>query len=171
MSRLLRAALESETSNAQTIAMQGPLGAAYTQALNQYLSKEAPPQGAEDTNSEPDEDVNIPALETQAMDAMLLARVAQAVQPVEQPASVLTVYGVSEKEVTAEDVVEVAKLVGADENESAGEVALIIDGDGPQGASGDASAEYVPLVSALESIASSYNVKVYRSLKDFVNDR
>ena len=169
MSRLLRAALENDISAGQTIVMQGPLGAGITQALNQIYSKDGPPEG--EANQVPDGDVNIPALETQAMDAMLLARVAQAVRPVEEPTSVLTVYGVSEKEVTPEDVVEVSKLVGADDRDETDAFALIIDGDGPLGASGDAKADYVPLLAALESIADKYHVRVYRSFKDFVNSR
>jgi hypothetical protein len=177
MSRLFRAALENANSSAQTLVMQGPLGGMITQALNAKFSKEAP-EGDAAAVAEPTEDVNIPALEsfnhaleTQAIDAMMMSRIAQAIAPNPEPASVLTVYGVSEKETTPEDVVEVAKLVGADDTPENQEFALIIDGNGPQGASADATVEYAPLNQALESIAQRYNVPVFRNFRDFVQHR
>lgn len=162
MSSLLRRAMESEAAQVEekTIEMKGPLAAVYTEALNQAYAKSDNP------------DADTPALESQAIDAMIAQSLARYTSPDEQEAAAVTVYGVAEADVSEQTVVDVAQeLTSKDEG---GEFFLIIDATNPSSNGDNSSApteEFVRLDAALECMVQSFGGKVYRSLADFAKGR
>lgn len=158
MSSLLRRAMESEAAKVEekTVEMKGPLAAVYTEALNQAYAKSENPEA------------DTPALESQAIDAMIAQSLARYTAPEEQEAAAVTVYGVSEADVSEQTVVDVVSEVAGKEDE--GEFYLIIDATNPSANGENSSApseQFVRLGGALECIVESFGGKVFRSLAEF----
>lgn len=158
MSSLFRRAMEGDVAQVEekTLEMKGPLAAVYTEALNQAYAK------VEDPEAE------TPALESQAIDAMVASSLARFSAPQEQESPAVTVYGVAEADVSEQTVVDVAQeLTDKDEG---GEFFLIVDATTPS-VNGEHSAapteRLVRLDAALECLVESFGGKVYRSLAAF----
>ena len=159
--RHLRHALEDDTdptkNEEQTITMKGPLSQIYTDALAVAYAKHDPATGAV-------------GLESQAMDAAYMARLASLIAPPEAVQAANTmVYGVSPVDLTQEEVVKVTQeLADVATNDTPDHFVLIIDGTQEPVAGGDGIEQrYVDLAAGLESIATGFGIKVYHSLPEF----
>jgi hypothetical protein len=186
---------ESTPADQKEIVMQGPLAEIYAKALDVVYAKpdtvtneivlggdqstetsaEQKQDGAEDaaatggvqatdqTGSE------IIAQETQANDALTAQAVAAQNAPREEtPPAAVTIYGVTQSEVTDATVAEVTKQI-TDRKEGS-EYVLILDATqpGPNGESSSAPTERVlDLNKALETVAVCLGAKVYASLESF----
>lgn len=160
MSTLLRRALESaEPEQEQTIEIKGPLSEVYTEALNAAYAKV---QTGEDS----------PALESQAIDAMVAQSLARYTNPQPHEAANVTIYGVSSADAVPQDIVNVTTELADKPAEN--EFVLIIDATQPSSnseTSGAPAERFVEVGTALESICAAFGCKVYRSLKDFAQSR
>ncbi len=144
------------------VKMTGPLAEAYTKALNIAYAKTDPETGKA-------------VLESQAIDATIMEKLARSLQTEGDPAptdSFQTVYGVSKNNATDADIVAVTNDLATSNSGGGGNLPddyiLIVDGTQP----GEASVERaIQLSSALECMVIAHGGKVYHSLAEYVNTR
>ena len=112
----------------------------------------------------------IRSLETQQMDANIMAKLSNAIDDSNTSPTdkFTTVYGTSRNDVDEDTIVDVAtELADAPENS---EFVLVVDYTGP-GGDGSSSERVEELGNALECLVESFKGKVYHSFKDYINSR
>jgi len=156
----LRRALEEAEANSQPIQLKGPLGNAFTDALNQEYSKTEPAKEGEDK----------PALESQQMDHSALSRVAALLTTPEKPqtTSALNIYGVSQTEMTDDDIVNVATDMASLNPDDRDSYVIVVQ-EAPD--TGELETHVKELNGAMESMARAFGVKTYPSLEAFAKAR
>lgn len=160
-----------EYEQKRTFVFKGPLSEAMTQALQVAYNKEDPIESEPSDN----ESENV-AMESAAQDQQLLQQLLDRVAPedAQDADNVTVVYGFPNNSVTSGDVTEITEMfqASADAGENVGdEFAIVIDGtDIKDGELVNDEPKVVNLSAALESIANSYGVKVYRSLADVMRN-
>jgi len=157
LSQNLRRALEEADAGSQPIKLNGPLGNALTEALQQEYGKK-----------EPDEE-NKPALESQQLDNSAMVKLVSLLTTEEKPQnqSALQVYGVSEAEMTEQDVVNVTNDIASMPLDGRDDYVVVIE-ESPEG---EVAPKAKDLVTAVEAYARAAGCKVYPSLEAFAKAR
>ncbi|MNU19638.1 hypothetical protein D3C71_78700 [compost metagenome] len=188
---------ETQPADQKEIVMQGPLAEVYAKALDVVYAKpdaltdetvfggdknqdaneptanstEAAADKAHDAGGVAATDqtgTDIVAQETQANDALTAQAVAAQSAPREEaPSADITIYGVSQVDVTEGTVSEVTKQIT--ERKPGSEYILILDATqpGPNGSVGAGGERAIDLNAALETVASCLGAKVYPSLEAY----
>jgi hypothetical protein len=165
MNNLIKQALEDIKEAGRTVEMTGPLCDVFTNVLNQVYAKN--PEAA-DTPA-PGVTTSQPAMESQQLQDNAFKKLAAMLAPPEAADTAVTHnYGVSENEVTDQDVVDVTAQITSLDTEKGDEFILVM-----QDTDGDGSADptMVNLTAALETIARVHGCKVYKSLKAVALER
>lgn len=168
-----------DATDQPTVTMVGPLSEVYAKALMQVLSKDNPQMPAVPGGEEA---VSI-VMESQAMDVVLLGKLAQSLAGanVDDPLTSSKIYSVHHGELTDQTIVDVTSeltnypqdavepATGQAERQQ-GDFVLIIDGmdqsgDGTPG--GEPAEKLHQLGTALECLVTAHGGKVYHSLKAF----
>lgn len=151
----LKRALENKDEQAKTVVLNGPLSDVFASALQAAYAR---PESSEE---------NQLATESQEMEMQALKKLAAAIiLPAPGQEGGAQVYGVSETEVTPQDIVNVTTdLAGRDSQPD--EYVVILNGTGEDE---QLQPEMVNLGVALETIVSSYGGRFYRSLEAYAKD-
>ncbi len=168
--RTLRRALEDAATDDEPVVIKGPLSDAFTQSLNEVYTKT--PEGGEAV-----------ATESQANDVIAMTALARAISNQVDPEAdntPPTVFAVNAAEVTDQDVIALTQDMIDQSPSSVDDYALVLDTTTPEVQAGtgvDQTGERFidigpnSLASAMESIAISHGIKVYRSLEAYAIDR
>jgi hypothetical protein len=159
----LRQALEEAKADSQPIAFKGPLGQAFTDALNQEYVKTDPEETKDGEESKP-------ALESQQLQHNELAKIAALLTNGETPEKqgALYVYGVSQTDMTEDDIVNVAQDVAA-LSPAERENYVVIVQETPD--TGEIETTVKELSGAMEAFTKALKVKTYPSLEAFAKAR
>jgi len=160
----------AEYEQEKSFVFKGPLAEVMTQALQVAYAKKDPVEDALADN-----DSQVPALESAAQDQQLLEQMLERIVPddAQDASNVTIVYGFPNNSVTSGDVTDITESFQAAKDESedgsiADDFAIVIDGTefSEDGKSSVNTTKTVDLTAALEAIAISFGVPVYRSLAD-----
>lgn len=168
-------AAASESTKQPSIVMTGPLAEIYRKALDVAYAKKDTITG-EDTVGQEDgvTAVDAVATESQANDALTLAHMrhmlavtadAEETEENGEPSALLTVYGVSDGEVSEDIVVDLTRHLAGKPNDR--DFVLILDSSQMENGNANSGVEekFVRLGQALESMVLAHKGHVYRSLQ------
>lgn len=184
--RLINLALEATAPEAAqpVIEMRGPLAEVFRKALDVAYAKKDTVTG-EDTVGQEEGKTAVPAgekvegavvaTESQANDALLLAHMHSLLvehgadagdEEDGSPSAVLTVYGVSEGDLSQDTVVDITKELANKAPER--DFVMILDSSQGDGGSNHGTDErFVRLESALEQMVLAHGGRIYHSLTEF----
>lgn len=163
--RTLRRAFENEDELPE-IEFKGPLAQVCVDALRVAYAK------TKGTNIDEDGDNNV-VLESLEMDSEILSNISRMISTggdaPDNSSKKDVVYTVKDDSLTDENVVDLTKEM-SDHDSSGGRFFLVIDATKPSAVSDSVSnpQEDYKMLTAIETIAGSFGVPVYRSLKSFL---
>ncbi len=165
----------------ELIALKGPLGVQFAEALARVYDKRASDREDEAQTEEAQAAAQGEALatatESQANDALNLQELASNIQVMsegEAPDNSTTVYGVAATDVKPEDIVEVSQEIDNWANDIS-DFVVVMDADLPsengQGGGENAQPKISELGRALEAMCQAKGVRLYYSLEAFAQSR